>query len=512
MNINVRYSPGSKLRAMEAPDGTTAEKLLEECRTGLVYKIYAARINNRIVSLKEELKDGDELVFLDLRDYCAKQIYQQSVIDLFCEAVREVHPGARAVVRTSLNKGIYTKVSIPGGLTMHRTEQIERKMKALVKENIPFESISPDHNVTVPSTGYINEFDLKKCRDGIVIRIPEDTHPGGLAPYKDNKALYKAFRDESDWADMLDIVYTRDLNDAIRNGSVKDIIQVSEALQERRISDLAETIVRQKKRIILIAGPSSSGKTSFAHRLCIQLWSLGRKPIYLGTDDYYKERSEVPVLEDGSRNFENLDSLDVELFNTQMNALLNGDEVDIPSYDFGSGTKKFGIRKLRAKDGQPIVIEGIHGLNDDLTSLIAPEEKFKIYISPLTQLRISDTRRIPVTDIRKLRRIIRDASKRNWDAEQTMEAWPKVREGEDVNIFPYSDKADAFFNSSHIFELAALRSLAEPLLKAIPDNSEYYCEACRLLEIVSHVEPLEDLSAVPCNSILREFVGGSSIV
>jgi uridine kinase len=271
-------------------------------------------------------------------------------------------------------------------------------------------------------------------------------------------------------------------------------------------------ITQQKKRIVLICGPSSSGKTTFARRLIIQLRVNGLEPLYLGTDDYFVERTQTPVDENGEPNFEDIEALDIELFNRDMNGLLKGDEVDIPTFDFLKGTKVFGKRITRAKKGQPIIIEGIHGLNKQLTADIPDEEKFKIYISPLTQLNIDEHNRIPTTDARMLRRMVRDYQFRGHTAQSTIQAWPKVRKGEDKNIFPYNGEADVFFNSVHIYELNVLKKYAEPLLRSITREEPEYSEAVRMLKFLQYFKTIEDDSIIVNNSIIREFIGGSIFV
>ena len=511
MHITVKTAPKAKSFSVTAEPGTPISDLISRFRRELPYDVVAARLDNHVVGLDTQLYSEGEVTFLDVRDPSGNQAYQNSVVELYLAAVRNVFPKASVVVAHSLNRGIYTKMSgirTPGPKEVAR---IEAEMRRIARDDISFFEINPDVQLIVPSTGYVKEFDLKKCRNGIIVRIPEAAHPQGLPPYRDDKKLHKAFQEQEKWNHMLGIRYMDDLNELIRNDEMKEIIQISEALHEKSIAGIADQIVRTKKRIVLIAGPSSSGKTTFAHRLCTQLWVNGRKPIYLGTDDYYLERSQVPAGADGTKNFENLDSLDVALFNTHMNALLAGGPVDIPRFDFESGTKKFGERILQAKPDQPIVIEGIHGLNDELTRQIPAEQKFKIYISPLTMVRIDNHNRIPLTDVRKLRRIIRDASKRGWDARQTIEAWPKVRAGEDVNIFPYSDQADAIFNSVHVYEMAALKKYARPLLEAIGEQEEEYTESRRLLRLLGFVDELKDDSVIVNNSIIREFIGGSVV-
>ena len=510
--ITVRPEPGAEALVIKVPEDATVEAIIKDTPVKTKYPVYAARVNNRVQPLTVLPEDGDEVVLLDMRDSCAKEIYQRSVIDLFRSAIAKSFPDAKVTVGNSLNRGIFMEVKKVRGFGVPAVEKVERTMKQMARDKVPFTMIEHGLDMVVPDAGYLRNFDLHKCRQGLVIRIPEDTHPGKLAPYVDNKSLYKAFAVQRKWSEKLGILTCADLNRCIARGDIRDVIVVSEALQEKKISHIADEIVKSGKRIVLIAGPSSSGKTTFAHRLCTQLWVNGPQPVYMGTDDYYLDRDQVPFGPDGTQNFENLDSIDVALFNKHLTTLLEGGEVDLPRFDFNLGKKVFGERKLRLAPDQPMVIEGIHGLNEALTPAIPKSQKYKIYISPLTQIRIDDYTRIPLTDTRKLRRIVRDAKKRGWDARQTIEAWPKVRAGEDVNIFPYSDEADNIFNSAFVHELPALKKDALPMLNAIPEDDEYYTEAQRLARLLSHVDIIEDDKYIPNNSILREFIGGSIIV
>ena len=318
-----------------------------------------------------------------------------------------------------------------------------------------------------------------------------------------------AFGESKKWHKLMGVSYLPDLNKVVEDGEYKELILLSEALHEKKVAEIADTITKGRKRIILIAGPSSSGKTTFARRLCIQLKVNGLKPLYLGTDDYFVERKDTPVDEDGKPNYEDLETIDVSLFNNNMNDLLSGRQVDLPTFDFIRGTKIFGKRITSIRPHQPIVIEGIHALNGKLTREIAEEEKYRIYISPFTQLNIDSHNRIPTTDARMLRRIVRDYLYRGYSARQTIESWPKVRKGEDKNIFPFNGEADVLFNSALIYELALLKKHAQPLLEEITPADPEYSDAQRILKFLNFFRSIEDESMIPNNSILREFIGGS---
>ena len=453
-------------------------------------------------------------------------------------------------IDNSLNKGLYTEIKGAKPVTAAQVRSVESRMRELVRQDLPIvrevypkeEAIRlwdkynyPEksrllekksdveeakfyrlegyrnffYGLMVPSTGYIELFELRKYRRGVLLRFPYPTAPDRMPEYVDDKKLYLAFGEAKRWEKLLNISYLEDLNDRIRNGEEKELILLSEALHEKKVVEIADRIKKGKKRIILIAGPSSSGKTTFARRLCIQLMVNGLKPLYIGTDDYFVERPQTPLGDDGLPNYEDMDALDTELFNSNMNDLLAGRMVDLPEFDFIDGTKIFGRRITSIRPDQPIVIEGIHALNRDLTRQIREEEKFRIYISPFTQLNIDVHNRVPTTDARILRRIVRDYKYRGHSADNTLSQWPKVRAGEDKNIFPYNGEADVLFNSTLVYELAVLKKYAEPLLGQVPRESEQYSEAVRILKFIKFFDTVKDEGSIPNNSIMREFIGGS---
>ena len=364
----------------------------------------------------------------------------------------------------------------------------------------------------VPSTGYIRLFELRKYHKGILLRYPYYSSPDEIPEYVDDSKIYGAFSEEHRWLHLLGIRHLPDMNDLISQGGAKDTILLSEALHEKKIAEIADEIKGKKKRIILIAGPSSSGKTTFAKRLCIQMRVIGLRPIYMGTDDYFVNRDDMELDENGEKDYESLNAVDIDLFCSNMNDLLAGKEVDIPEFDFIKGEKIFGKRLTRIDKDQLIVIEGIHALNSKLTEQIPDETKFKIYISPLAQLNIDIHNRVPTTDVRMLRRMVRDYNFRGHSAAATIDGWPKVRGGEDKNIFPYNGAADVLFNSTLAYEIGLLKKYAEPLLEEITPDQPEYGEARRLLDFFRFFRTIENEKDVPNNSILREFIGGSVFV
>lgn len=538
---------------LDVSKGTTIEELYKKYSDELPYIVFAAKVDNKIEELTYVINKACTVEFLDMRTQCANLIFQYSLSLLFLKSVKDILGNVQVGIMNSLNKGLYIDIETIEELNVKDVEKIESRMKELAERDLPIiekkysfeegvalmveEGFSEKtklltknlkartlkfysledykdyfYGYMVPSTGYLKHFELRKYRKGVLLRYPQPENPNVIPEYEDQTMLYEAFKNQTKWNNLLGINFVADLNEKIQDGESRDIIQLSEALHEKRIAEIADMIKDRGKRIILIAGPSSSGKTTFARRLIVQLRVNGLEPVYLGTDDYFVEREDTPLDERGEPDYENLRALDINLFNDQMNGLLNGEEVDLPVFDFITGHKKFGTRKMIMKPNQIMVVEGIHGLNEKLTEFIKEEDKFKIYISPLTQMNIDLHNRIPTTDERMLRRMVRDYKYRGHSAQKTIREWPKVRAGEDKNIFPYSDTADVLFNSVHIYEIAVLKKYAEPLLKSIKKEEPEYAEAVRMLKFLRYFVAIDDDSAIVNNSILREFIGGSIFV
>ena len=553
MKIQLRTALRGNFEEIEVNQGTTIEEIYKQYEKTLPYTILAAKVNNKFEDLTYELFEDCNLELLDMRTQAANLIYQYSLSLIYLKAVYDCLGNVKVEIQNSLNKGLYTEIKTEKPVTARQVHAIEKRMTEIVKEDIPFvkEVVSREeamdilaqdglkekqrilsesldlnqvkfyslngvrdffYGLMVPSTGYIKYFELMKYRRGVLLRFPHPSDPNVIPEYEDEKKMYQAFGEQTKWDKLLDVNYVADLNDKIENGQYKELIQLSEALHEKKIAEIADMIKKQHKRIILIAGPSSSGKTTFARRLCIQLKVNGLNPLYMGTDDYFVERENSPLDEHGEKDYENLRALDIHLFNDNMNDLLAGKEVDLPTFDFMTGHKVFGERITSIKPVQPIVIEGIHALNEKLTEYIPKEEKFKIYISPLTQLNIDAHNRIPTTDERMLRRMVRDNLYRGHNAQSTINSWPKVRAGEDVNIFPYNSEADLLFNSYHVYEIAVLKKYAEPLLRQITPEEPEYAEAIRMLKFLRFFKTIDDDHVIVNNSIIREFIGGSIFV
>ena len=553
MKIQLKTSPRGDYREIEIAKGTSVESLYRGMKAELPYTVLAARVQNRLEELNYVLEESCRVELLDMRTQDANLMYQYSLTLLYIKAVTDCLGPVRVEVQNSLNKGLYTEIKTKETITELQVQQIEDRMRELAEQDLPFEkeTVSREAAVAilqkegleekrrllegaedvktvdfytlgdcrdsffsamVPSTGYLQYFELKKYRRGVLLRFPHPSNPNEIPAYQDEVKLYQAFSEQTRWDQLLDVTYVADLNEKIESGAYRELIQLSEALHEKKISDIADQIKQEHKRIILIAGPSSSGKTTFAQRLCIQLKVNGLDPLYMGTDDYFVEREDTPLDQHGEPDYENLGAVDVALFNQNMNDLLEGKEVDLPAFDFLTGHKVFGKRVTKISGRQPIVIEGIHGLNEELTAQIPKEEKFKIYISPLTQLNIDGHNRIPTTEERMLRRMVRDYRYRGKAAQTTIDEWPKVRAGEDVNIFPYNGEADVLFNSYHVYEIAVLKKYAEPLLAAVREEEPAYMTAQRILAFLQFFRKIDDDEIIVNNSILREFIGGSIFV
>lgn len=549
MIVNIVHSKNSY--SVDVEKGIRAEQLYLSLNEKRVNKVLLCKVDNSYRDLNHKINQSCSIEFLDMSDNYAWLVYQNSLILLYEKAVYDILGNVQVNVSNSLNKGLYT--TIKGNVSADDIAKIEKRMKELVNAQLPIikeriqrkellklssyfnsrdrsrlilssESIqavevySLDsykelfYGLLVPNTSYLQYFELKKYRNGILLRYPHISRPNEMPPYEDQKLLYDAFSEATIWEKLMNVSYVADLNEKIKQNDYLDLIMLQEALHEKKISDIADQIKQENKRIILICGPSSSGKTSFAKRLCIQMRVIGLRPLYLGTDDYFVERSETVLDENGEKDYESIRAVDIDLFNQQINELLNGQKVDIPTFDFINGTKVFGQRIVSIDKNQPIVIEGIHALNQILTRDIDDAEKFKIYISPLTSLNIDHINRIPTTDARMLRRLVRDHQFRGRPASQTICDWPKVRKGEDQNIFPFIDQADIFFNTNYIYELAVLKKYAEPLLESVQPEEKEYAEAQRMLSFLRFFEKIEDDSAIANHSILREFIGGSILL
>jgi uridine kinase len=546
--------------SFELPDGTTCAypagvKLLrmaadfqERYSTPLV----AAKLDREFCDLNYQPKHGGQLIWVDLGDEDGVRVYSRSLCLVFLRATQELFPASQVRFEHSLSRGFYGEVEHPdqSRFTEKDLRAIGDRMREIVAANEPivketvalaeaiaifersgqmdkvrllqYKKVATVHlyhcggyvdylyGYMAPSTGYLTQFKLQYYLPGFILRYPVKETPGQLPPFVEQCKLARIFHEFEKWGRILEINDTGSLNQQIATGKGGSLIRVAEALHEKKIARIADLIAaeRERLRVILIAGPSSSGKTTFAQRLAVQLRVNGIKPISISLDDYFVNRDQTPLGPDGLPDYECLEAIDLELFNRQLIALIQGLSVRLPTYNFQKGGREIRAQATQITVDQPIIIEGIHGLNERLSMEIPKNNKYKIYVSALTQLNLDDHNRIPTTDNRLIRRIVRDSQFRGHDAVKTISMWPMVRRGEEKYIFPYQEEADVMFNSALIYELAVLKRYAEPLLLQITSVLPEYTEAKRLLKFLNYFLPLDDLE-VPLNSILREFIGSS---
>lgn len=537
----------------EYPAGTRLLDIAAEHQSGYDYDIILAFVDHKLMELFKPVKKDCTVHFVTTAEDAGHKTYVRGMILVLLKAFYAEFGGNNNIekvsVEYSLGNSLYFDYYGKLPLTKERLDAVKARMQELIKRDIPFlkRSIGTDDAIELfagyrmydkenlikyrrvsktniynldgfedyfygympPSTGMLKYFDLSMYEEGFVLILPRMSNPMAIEPFVPRKKLYLTLRESNQWAKMMEVENVGALNDLISQGKFNDLVLVQEALQEKKISDIAEAIKKEKdKKFIMIAGPSSSGKTTFSHRLTIQLRAHGLKPYPIAVDNYFVEREKTPKDEQGNYNFESLHAIDLEQFNRDMTDLMNGKTVDMPIFNFITGKREYKGNYLNiGKDGI-LVIEGIHGLNDELSYSLPRERKYKIYISALTQLNIDEHNRIPTTDGRLLRRMVRDARTRGASAQTTISMWPSVRRGEEENIFPFQEEADIMFNSALIYELAVLKIYAEPLLFGVDKNSEEYVEAKRLLKFLDYFigAPCD---TVPKNSILKEFVGGS---
>lgn len=513
--------------------------------------ITVARINNLLRDLQTQVTNEDNIEFVDMNEEDGIQAYQRSILFLMVSAVNLLYPQKEVVVEHSVNNGIYCELLPKGDLTAEMVEKIQAKMleivdkaKEIKKCILPREDavalfresqqvaksklIESLHQETVSlyycggyydylygpmlyNTSLLDKFALDFYNPGLIVRTPLKNNPKIIPPAMQQKKLSMILNEADHWADILKCNYVTNLNEYIKQNHIGELIRISEALHEKKIAQIADHIAKDidNLRLILIAGPSSSGKTTFAQRLRIQLLVNGINPLSISLDDYFLDRDKTPKTPEGEYDFESVNALDLPLFNQHMVELLRGEAVEIPMYNFVTGYREWHNHIVKLAPNQPIIIEGIHGLNDELTSAIPNNMKYKIYISALTQLAIDSHNRIPTTAARLIRRIVRDNQFRGAEALKTIRQWPDVRKGEDKNIFPYQENANIMFNSALIYELAVLKKYAKPLLMKIHSNLPEYNISKRLIDFLDYFEDIPIDDDIPNNSILREFIGKS---
>ena len=541
-------------KVMEFPRGTSYGEILETMKPDSQSPAVLVMANGRLKELHKTLKENCRLSLVTTGDAIGQKTYRRSATLLLLKALYHVAGGERirkVVLHYSVGEGYYYTIQGDVQITEEFLQKVKNYMQELVKKKVPIIKRSVKLNEAIRlfhqhgmydkeklfryrrvsrvnlyslagfedyyygfmtwHTGYLKYFDLIPYDEGFVLLMPSLDKPEELPRFVPSPKIFRIQKESELWGEMLNVAGVGDLNDFTCQGGIQKMILIAEAWQEGRISSIAKEIIRRRDvKFVMIAGPSSSGKTTFSHRLSIQLAAHGMKPHPIAVDNYFVNREDTPLDEEGKKNYECLEAIDVELFNRDMTALLQGEEVELPRFDFVDGKRVYKGDFLRLDSDDILVIEGIHGLNDKLSYSLPRENKFKIYISALTQLNVDEHNRIPTTDGRLIRRMIRDMRTRGTSARETIARWPSVRRGEEENIFPYQEEADVMFNSALIYELAVLKLYVEPLLFQIrPEEPEYY-EAKRLLKFLDYFVgvPSDD---IPKNSILREFIGGSCL-
>lgn len=521
------------------------------------YEILAAKVNNVAEGLRFRVFHNRDVEFLDYRTYIGRNFYSRSLCFLLYKATRDLFPESRMTIRRPISKGYFCSVYKNDGsfLTEEDVEAIGARMRELVDENIPFkrkelqieeairifkESGDLDkvklletcgevyitcyslgdvtdyyYDELVPSTGYLKTFGVKLCHGGILLRVPNRHHPEDLAPLHEEPKTFEVFAETHKWNWIMGLSNVGDVNESILKGNASDLIQISEALQEKKIVQIAEEIERRHNdpenpvKLVLITGPSSSGKSTVCKRLSVQLKACGLHPISFSTDDYFVNRVDTPKLPDGSYDFDNFDTVDHEYLQKDLVKLLNGEEVEVPEYNFVTGRREFNGKNLKLGERSVLLIEGLHALNPRLTEKVPDKEKFRIFINTITSISLDCHNCIPTSDNRLLRRIVRDYLKGAFTARESIANWPNVRRAEVKWIYPFQENADVLFNSAYLVEFAVLRTHAERILATVPKNCPEYSEAHRLLKFLHYFVPVSD-KEIPPTSLLRGFIGGGS--
>lgn len=538
----------------EFPEGSSLLDIYNGFNLAMPYGPVSAKVNNKVESLDFRVYYNKDIEFLDITSSSGMRTYVRSLFFILVKAVEELYPQGSISLEHPISKGYFCKLHIDRTIGLDDVQRIKQEMQEIIAADIPYtrteshteevvrlfekrgmmdkarlldtygqlysyyyqlgDTVDCYYSSLVPSTGYIRLFDIVKYYDGLLLRIPSRENPTKLEEVVKQEKMLEVFQEYHRWNQILGISTVGDLNVACNEGHATDLINVSEALQEKKIAQIADEITHRDQdgkrvKLVLISGPSSSGKTTFSKRLSIQLMTNGLKPYPISLDDYFVNRNDTPLDENGKHDFESLYAVDLPFFEEQLSTLLNGGEVELPRYNFTTGKREMSGKKLRIDEHMILIIEGIHALNPALTPHIPNENKYKVYVSALTTILLDNHNYIPTTDNRLLRRIIRDYKYRNYSAEETIARWPSVREGEEKWIFPYQENADAMFNSALLFELAVLKDYVEPVLRKVPNRCPEYSEAHRLLRFLNYFVSVQD-KELPPTSLLREFLGGSS--
>ena len=537
----------------EFQEGTTLLDMVPAFDFERPYDILSAKVNNVAEGLKFRVFNNRDVEFLDYRSYNGRNVYCRSLSFLLCKAMRDLHPGYRVILRRPISKGYFCTVDKPDGtpVTPEEVEAVRARMRELVAQDIPFrrhevqtaeairifmklgledkvkllrtcddvyityytlqDTADYFYDALVPSTGLLKVWELSAYQGGMLLRVPDRHAPEQLAPFNEQPKTFEIFRETLRWNRIMGLATVGDVNTACLQGQASDLIQVAEALQEKKIVEIAEEINRRHAmadpvRIVLITGPTSSGKSTFCRRLSVQLKACGLHPVSFSTDDYFVNRLDTPKLPDGTYDFDNFDTVDHDYLQEDVLQLLAGEEVEVPEYNFVTGKREFNGKKLKLDESSILLIEGIHALNPALTDLVPEAAKFRIFINTITSISLDDHNCIPTSDNRLLRRIVRDFNKGAYSARETISNWPNVRRAEVKWIYPYQETADVLFNSAYLLEFAVLRTHAERILATVPKNCPEYSEAHRLLLFLHYFVPVSD-KELPSTSFVKSFIG-----
>ncbi|MDD4609081.1 MAG: nucleoside kinase [Bacteroidaceae bacterium] len=536
------------------PIGSTLLDIYRGYNLDIPYGPLCARVNNKTESLNYQAFRSKDVEFINIQDPSGMRTYVRSVCFVLYKAVKDLYPEGTLLFEHAISKGYFCKLHIHQPITEEVIDKLRDRMQEIITADIPYEEsecrtkeavkLFKEHNMPdkvkllessgmlyskfykladtidyyysclLPSTGYIKIFDIETYYDGILLRIPQKDSPLELEPMVEQEKMYAVFKEHLKWLDIMGMSNVGDLNNVCLDGKATDIIKVAEALQEKKISRIADHIHDEMAngrqiKMILISGPSSSGKTTFSKRLAVQLMANGIKPFPIELDNYFVNRVDTPKDENGEYDYETITAIDLPYFNQQLQEVLDGQEVEIPRYNFITGKREESGVKIKLQENSILILEGIHALNPDLTPHISDDKKFKIYVSTLTDISLDDHNWISTTDNRLLRRIIRDYNYRGYSAQETISRWPSVEKGERKWIFPFQENADVMFNSSLLYEFAVLRPYVEPVLRTVPNNLPEYSEAHRLLKFIHYFVTIK-VNEIPPTSLLREFLGGSS--
>lgn len=537
-------------QTLTAPIGSTLSEVFRNAGIDMKYGPICAKVNNKVEGMHYRIYHNKDVEFLDMTSGSGSRNYTRSLFFVLCKAVHDLYPQSKVVIDIPVSKGYYVDLTIGHEVTDDDVARIRQRMQQIIDAKMPirrFEVPTEDavrmfeekgdkakskllrsagslyttyyqiddyvdyyYGSLLTNTSKIYLFGLEKYFNGLLLRIPDLKDPGVLPQMTRQDKMFEIFREHHRWQEIMGLRTVGDFNEMVRKGQATNLINVSEALQEKKLTEIADEIASRKDvKLVLLAGPSSSGKTTTCKRLSIQLLANGIKPLQISLDDYFVDRKHTPKDDKGEYDYESIYALNLKLINDQFNALFRGEEIELPKYNFQTGRSEKSGKKLRMEPNNVLVVEGIHALNPELTAQIPEAQKFRVYVSALTTILLDDHNYIPTTDNRLLRRIIRDYKYRGVNAQETIHRWPSVRAGENKWIFPYQENADVMFNSAMLFELAVIKQQAEPLLEQVPENCEEYSEAYRLRKFLKYFQPVPNRD-IPPTSLLREFLGGSS--